>query len=93
MKVGEKYFVRIDEKTTSSPPDDATRAAHFEYLKKLSTLTTLFGGGFDNIPGGMIIFTAENIHDAKSKCEIDPVISKGFYSYRLYEWTVQLTSG
>lgn len=93
MKKGDKLFVRIDYekgelKTTSKDFED-----HVEYLKGIASERYFAGGGFNHAEGGMIIFEAKDLKEAKSIAENDPIIARGLYKTKVYEWELLITSG
>ncbi len=50
------------------------------------------GGGFVKSPGGMIVYEADNMIDARVVAENDPLIKRGLYRYELLEWEMVLLS-
>ncbi len=59
---------------------------HISYWKELK-LESYSGGPFSDKSGGMIIFTAENITEAKKIIGEDPFIKEKFIAeYYLKEW-------
>ncbi|ERI91849.1 hypothetical protein HMPREF1982_02892 [Clostridiales bacterium oral taxon 876 str. F0540] len=92
MKKGDKLFVRIDYKNpalNSSPKDFEE---HVEYLNTIAVERYFVGGGFNNAKGGMIIFEAKDIKEAKAIAENDPLIKRNFYNFELYEWELFILS-
>lgn len=65
---------------------------HAQYLKIIADERYFVGGGFNNTVGGMIIFEAANIDEAKEIAERDPLIKRNFYRYELYEWDLLILS-
>jgi len=92
MKPGDKYFVRIDKKLTENQTDKETFDAHIEYVKRMSSETELYAGGFKGVSGGMIIFKAKNFLSADTMCKNDPIVVNKYYDYELHEWDILLTS-
>ena len=92
MKKGDRIFVRIDYRNE----DNAFGPTDFEdpitYLERVAFERYFVGGGFENEKGGMIIFEARNFEEAKRIADNDPLIQKGLYTYKLYEWKVAIVS-
>lgn len=92
MKKGDKLFVRIDYKIGDIKPTERDFNAHIEYLTKVADKRYFSGGGFSNAPGGMIMFKAKNLEEAKEICDNDPIIKRNFYRYELFEWDLVIVS-
>lgn len=92
MKIGKKYFVRTDYKVEGKKVTSEDFNDHLNYLKNIAEQTEFYGGGFINNPGGMIIFIAKDLIEAKKVAEGDPLIVRGLYKYELVEWEIVLSS-
>lgn len=92
MKKGDKLFVRVDHKNPDFNITSQDFQDHVQYLNAVSNERYFAGGGFNNTKGGMIIFKANDIHEAKRIAEKDPIIERNFYSYDLYEWELFILS-
>lgn len=92
MKKGDKLFVRIDYKNSNSNFKSKDFEEHVQYLKTIASERYLIGGGFNNTKGGMVIFEAKDINEAKKITEKDPLIQKDFYRFELYEWELFILS-
>lgn len=92
MEKGGRYFVRIDKKLSDSEEYREIYSSHFEYLKNISAERFFLGGGFNNISGGMIIFTAKDMREAEAIAAGDPLFESGAYEYELFEWEIILSS-
>jgi uncharacterized protein YciI len=58
--------------------------SHVEHLKELKNQGKLvLCGPFTDYPGGMVIFTAENLEKATRIAQSDPFISSGCKSYTI----------
>lgn len=58
--------------------------SHVEYLKSLNSQNKLIlCGPFTDYPGGMVVFLAEDLNEAKKIAEADPFIALGFKSYEI----------
>ncbi|MGG3571904.1 YciI family protein [Bacillus gobiensis] len=65
------------------------RADHLEYLQKLSDEGKVFKkGAFADGAGGMVIYQAESLEEAKELAEADPYITKGVRRLELHEWKI-----
>jgi len=92
MKKGDKLFVRIDYKNPDLNSVYKDYEEHIQYLKMIANERYFVGGGFNNIKGGMIIFKAKDINEARKITEKDPLIEKNFYKFDLYEWELLIFS-
>lgn len=92
MKKGDKLFARIDYKVegTKSSSDDFND--HIKYLNKVASKRYFIGGGFSNTPGGMIIFQAKDLKEAKEVAGNDPLIKRNLYRCELFEWDLVILS-
>ncbi len=91
MGPGERFFVRIDEKLTDSETDSVTLRAHIAFLEELSRSAELYAGCFHDAPG-MIVCRAESLEKAEELFRRDPLVTNGYYGFRLHEWTLQVAS-
>jgi uncharacterized protein YciI len=92
MKKGDRLFVRIDYKNDGLETTKIDFEDHVKYLNAIATERYFVGGGFDNANGGMIIFKAENLEEAKMIAEKDPIIERGLYRVEVYEWDLLILS-
>jgi len=92
MKKGDKLFVRTDYKVQGTKVEACDFNDHIEYLKGISDERYFIGGGFLNRDGGMIVFEAKDLAEAKDISDKDPIIKRGFYSYELNEWELVIIS-
>ncbi len=92
MKKNDKLFVRIDHMNPDSDSTSADFEEHSGYVRALSAERYLIAGGFRNAKGGMIVFEAKDIDEAKTITEKDPFIMKKLFSYELYEWELFILS-
>lgn len=65
---------------------------HVEYLKGVAAERYFLGGGFANSQGGMIIFKAKDLEEAKMIAQKYPIIERGLYSVEIYEWNLLILS-
>jgi len=92
VKNGDRLFVRIDYRNNNKDFGNNDFDDHIGYLTKISAERFFIGGGFENKKGGMIIFKARNLNEAKKIAENDPLIKRELYTYEIYEWNLVLIS-
>lgn len=92
MKKGDKLFVRIDYKNSEKEITTKDFQDHLEYLKGVAGERYFVGGGFANASGGMIMFKARNLEEAKIIAESDPIIERGLFRVEVYEWDLLILS-
>lgn len=92
MNKGESLFVRIDYRLEGNDFSSRDFNDHIEYLTEISIGRKFIGGGFANSKGGMIIFEAKDIDEAKEICDNDPLIIKNLYGYELRQWDLVIVS-
>lgn len=92
MKKGDKLFVRIDHKNDRVEITEKDFQDHVKYLNGVASGRYFVGGGFANARGGMIIFEAKDLEEAKMIAEKDPIIARGLYKADVYEWDLLILS-
>lgn len=92
VEKGDKLFVRIDYRNNNKKFETNDFDDHIDYLEKIAAERFFIGGGFENKKGGMIIFKAKNLKEAKKIAKKDPLIKKALYTYKIYEWNLVLLS-
>lgn len=92
MQKGDKLFIRIDQSIEGSDFEPQDIKEHIKYLKNISKERFFMGGGFNNAVGGMIIFAAQDMCEAKQIADGDPLIKKRLYTYELKEWELVIVS-
>lgn len=92
MKKGDKLFVRFDHKVEENKSDLNDFNDHIDYLSKVASERYFIGGGFSNTPGGMIIYEAKDLEEAKEIADKDPLIKRNLYRYELFEWNLVILS-
>lgn len=92
MNKGEKLFVRIDYRIEENDFSSSDFKDHIEYVTEISFGRKFIGGGFANTKGGMIIFEARDLDEAKEICDNDPLIIKDLYRYELRQWDLVIVS-
>lgn len=92
MDIGKVLYVRTDFKTDGTTTSEADYNDHIAYLKKVAGERFFMGGGFLGKPGGMIVYEASSLKEAREIADGDPLISRRLYSYDLKEWEMVLLS-
>lgn len=92
MKKGDKLFVRIDYKNEELEITEKDFQDHAKYLKGVASERYFVGGGFSNAKGGMIIFEAKDLEEAKMIAKKDPIIERGLFRVKVYEWDLLILS-
>lgn len=92
MKKGDRLFVRIDHRIAHNEFGPTDFNDHVEYLQNVATKRFFIGGGFANKVGGMIIYKARDLEEAKEIAENDPLIQRNLYTYELVEWDLVILS-
>lgn len=92
MKKGDKLFVRIDSKVEGNTSTPSDFDDHITYLSRVASERYFIGGGFSNAVGGMIIFEAKDLAEAKEVAGQDPLIERNLYRCDLFEWDLVILS-
>jgi uncharacterized protein YciI len=92
MKKGDKLFARIDYKVEGSKSSSNDFNDHIKYLSEVASERYFIGGGFANTIGGMIIFEAKDLTEAKGIADNDPLMKRNLFSYELFEWDLVILS-
>lgn len=92
MNTGKILYVRTDFKVEGTKISKGDFNDHIDYLKRISEKRFFMGGGFINTAGGMIVYEASDIEDARNVADGDPLIVRGLYRYELAEWEMVLLS-
>ncbi|AZR73454.1 hypothetical protein BBF96_08700 [Anoxybacter fermentans] len=92
MKKGDKLFVRIDYRIEGTEFGPTDFDDHINYIKDIASERYCIGGGFCNKDGGMIIFEAKNLEEAKQIADNDPLMKRNLYKYELFEWDLVVLS-
>lgn len=83
------WFVKIEEGVVEKPEFDQHVPAHKAYVKELIANGHQARSGYwTQRGGGMMIFHAESLEEAKAIVAQDPLIQNGCVRYKLYEWRV-----
>lgn len=83
------WFVKIEEGIVDKPTFDRHVPAHKAFVQELIAkghqARTGYWGQFG---GGMLLFKASSMAEAKAIIEHDPLVINGCVHYKLYEWCV-----
>ncbi|AFZ29621.1 YCII-related protein [Gloeocapsa sp. PCC 7428] len=83
------WFVKIEEGIVEKPEFDLHVPAHKAYVKELIANGHQARSGYwTQRGGGMMVFQAASLEEAKAIVAKDPLIQNGCVSYKLYEWQV-----
>ncbi|KZE48567.1 hypothetical protein AV540_16730 [Brevibacillus parabrevis] len=64
------------------------RPAHLEYINELYRQDkVLMAGPFTDKQGGLVIYKAESLEEARTLAEADPVVVEGARTLELREWS------
>ncbi len=92
MKVGNILFVRTDYKIEGAKVERCDFDNHITYLKGVAKERFFMGGGFIDNPGGMIVYEAKDLDEAKAIADGDPLIARNLYRYELVAWEMVILS-
>ncbi len=83
------WFVKIEEGIVDKATFDLYVPAHKAFVEELIQRGHQARTGYwAQRGGGMLLFTAESMDDAKEIISHDPLIKNNCVNYRLYEWKV-----
>jgi uncharacterized protein YciI len=83
------WFVKIEEGKVDKATFDQYVPAHKAYVQELIAKGHKARTGYWGIKGGgMMLFHAESMDQAKAIVEQDPLVQNGCVNYRIYEWCV-----
>ena len=81
------WFVKIERGIVNKPQFDRHVAAHVAYVKGLiSAGHEARSGYWQERGGGMLIFKAASMADAKEIVAADPLVANDCVAYELHEW-------
>ncbi len=92
IKKGSLLYVRIDYKIEEKELTQQDFQDHLDYVINTAKERYLLGGGFSNTDGGMIIFEAKNLDEAKEIANNDPIIQRGIYACDVFSWRLEVLS-
>jgi uncharacterized protein YciI len=83
------WYVKIEKGIVEKSVFDRYIDAHKNYVRKLiekgHNAKTGYWGEFG---GGMLLFEADSLEEAKEIVNRDPLIQNGCVSYELHEWVI-----
>jgi uncharacterized protein YciI len=83
------WFVKIEEGIVDKSIFDQHIPAHKAYVRELIAKGHRARSGYWAIRGGgMMLFEAASIDEAKAIVAADPLVQNGCVNYQLYEWRV-----
>jgi len=86
-----RYFAAFLKMQDPSKSQDL-RPQHIAFLDQGGKDGRVFARGrFSDGSGGLVIYQAESLEDAKRIAESDPYISSGARSLELHEWDMKLS--
>ena len=84
-----KYFAAIQSILDASKIE-AVRKPHLEYLEKMVAEGKIhMRGKFSDGLGGLTVYKAETIEEARKMAESDPFVSSGARKLDLHEWEMK----
>jgi uncharacterized protein YciI len=83
------WFVKIEEGIVDKSTFDQFVPAHREYVKRLIAEGREAKTGYwGELGGGMLLFQAADMEEAKAIVAQDPLIQNGCVDYQLHEWCI-----
>jgi len=83
------WFVKIEKGVVDKPTFDQYVPAHLAFVKDLIAAGHQAKTGYwQERGGGMLLFWADSLEEAKTIVEQDPLICNGCVSYELHEWHI-----
>ncbi|MBR8837944.1 MAG: hypothetical protein DSM106950_29065 [Stigonema ocellatum SAG 48.90 = DSM 106950] len=83
------WFVKIEEGTVDQPTFDQYVPDHKAYVQDLIAKGHKAKTGYwAERGGGMLVFEAETMDEAKAIVAADPLVKNGCVKYQLYEWRI-----
>lgn len=83
------WFVKIEEGKTDKSTFDHYVPAHRAYVQELIAKGHKAKTGYwAHMGGGMMVFEAKSMDEAKAIVALDPLVQNGCVNYKLYEWRI-----
>lgn len=81
-------FVRLDQKIGIEPLTEKEFGEHLRFMEASAEERSMMAGGFVGDSGGMVVFEADSLKDAKEWARLDPLFASGKYEFQLFEWSL-----
>ena len=93
LKEGSTLYARIDYKIGDNQETEQDVLDCMEYLQSIAKERYLVAGVFGNMDmeemdGAMILFEANDLEQAQEIANGDPLIQRGFYDCKVYQWNI-----
>jgi uncharacterized protein YciI len=83
------WFVKIEKGVVDKPRFDQFVSAHKAYVKKLIVKGHQAKTGYwAEFGGGMLMFQADSLDEARAIVAQDPLVQNGCVEYELHEWCI-----
>jgi uncharacterized protein YciI len=83
------WFVKIEDGKVDKATFDQYVSAHHAYVQELIVKGHQARSGYwAQRGGGMMLFKAESMDEAKAIVALDPLVQNACVNYRLYEWCI-----
>jgi uncharacterized protein YciI len=83
------WFVKIEEGIVDKPTFDKHVPAHKAYVEDLIAKGHRAKSGYwAQRGGGMLLFEADSLEEAKAIVAQDPLVKNNCVRYKLYEWCI-----
>ncbi|MGJ3250719.1 MAG: YciI family protein [Elainellaceae cyanobacterium] len=83
------WFVKIETGIVDKPTFDRFVPAHKTYVQELvASGHEAKTGYWAELGGGMLLFKAANLEEARAIVANDPLIQSGCVNYELHEWCI-----
>ncbi|MDJ0723676.1 MAG: YciI family protein [Prochloraceae cyanobacterium] len=83
------WFVKIEEGIVNKSTFDRYVPAHKAYVRDLIAKGHKARTGYwAELGGGMLLFEASSLEEARGIVALDPLITNGCVKYQLHEWRV-----
>lgn len=83
------WFVKIEEGKVDKNIFDQYVPAHKAYVQDLIAKGHKARSGYwASMGGGMLLFEAASMDEAKAIVVLDPLVQNGCVNYQLYEWRI-----
>lgn len=84
-----RWFVKIEKGIVDKSTFDQFVSAHKDYVKSLIARGYQAKSGYwAELGGGMMVFQATDLEEAKAIVAQDPLIQNGCVDYQIHEWRI-----